>query len=78
MANKKKTDIPDETLEKNQESVEIPESDDSAKFGKDQLLKSSWYSHRRDALMALLKEDEMYSHEDVNSILDEFYEKKVK
>lgn len=43
------------------------------KFTKQQLLKSQKYANRRDALQALLKDDETYTHEQVKQILDKFY-----
>ena len=57
---------------------EVPEADDVAKFSKEQLLSSSMYSHRRDALNSLLKDDEMYSHTEVVKKLDKFYKQEVK
>ena len=49
-----------------------------AKFSKEQLLKSNWYSHRRDVLTALLKDETEYSHSEVEKIIKNFFEKKVK
>ncbi|BDH60142.1 hypothetical protein MTP04_02720 [Lysinibacillus sp. PLM2] len=45
----------------------------SFKFTKSQLLKSRKYVDRRDALSALLKDDETYSHAQVEQILENFY-----
>lgn len=43
------------------------------KFTKQQLLKSQKFANRRDALQALLKDDETYTDEQVKQILDKFY-----
>ncbi len=43
------------------------------KFTKQQLLKSKKYVDRRDSLNALLKDDETYSHAQVERILEKFY-----
>ncbi|NLY79165.1 MAG: hypothetical protein GX072_04485 [Lysinibacillus sp.] len=43
------------------------------KFTKQQLLQSQKYVNRRDALNALLKDDESYTHEQVDEILEKFY-----
>lgn len=43
-------------------------------FTKSQLLKSEKYVHRTDALTALLKDDQQYSHKEVENILKLFYE----
>lgn len=43
------------------------------KFTKQQLLQSQKYSNRRDALSALLKDGETYTHEQVDEILEKFY-----
>ena len=42
-------------------------------FTKNQLLKSNKYVDRRDALNALLKEDETYTFSQVDKILENFY-----
>ena len=47
------------------------------KFTKDQILASKWFTHRRDALSVLLKDDEQYSHAEVDKILGEFLKGKV-
>jgi hypothetical protein len=47
------------------------------KFGKEQLLKSNWYSHRRDALEALLEDGEVYSHAAVERLISDFMKGKV-
>jgi hypothetical protein len=41
-------------------------------FTKQQLLKSQRYSERRDLLSALLKDEERYSHDDIEKLIDEF------
>ena len=43
------------------------------KYTKQQLLQSEKYRYRRDALQALLKDDETYTDEQVKQILDKFY-----
>lgn len=43
------------------------------KFTKQQLINSTKYVGRRDALSALLKDDETYTHEEVQRVLDRFY-----
>lgn len=48
------------------------------KFTPEQLIKSSAYASRRDALRVLLDDDKTYSHDDINQILEEFYKKEVK
>jgi len=57
---------------------EVAWDDKLPKFSKAQLMKSSTYSHRRDILNALLKDDKTYSHYDVGVLLKKFFEKKVK
>lgn len=47
-------------------------------FTKAQLLKCTRYSHRKDALSVLLKDDERYTHEEVERMLKKFMNKKVK
>lgn len=42
------------------------------KFGKDQLVRSQKYYHRRDALNALLEADKQYSFVQVDEILNKF------
>lgn len=55
-----------------------PEEDESVpKFSKEQLLKSNWYSHRRDVLMALLDDDKQYSHAAVDRLIGKFMKGKV-
>ncbi len=48
------------------------------KFSKEQLLKSQWYSHRRDILTALLEDGKTYSHAAVDRKISEFMKGKVK
>lgn len=43
------------------------------KFTKQQLLKSKKYADRRDALNALLIDNETYTHEQVEQLLEKFY-----
>ena len=53
------------------------EEENLPKFSKEQLMRSTTYSHKRDVLMALLKDEEMYSHADVQAEFKKFYDKKV-
>lgn len=53
--------------------VENSQTVQELKFTKQQLLKSQKYANRRDALQALLKDDETYTDEQVKQILDKFY-----
>ena len=46
-------------------------------FTKRQLLKSNWYSHKRDLLSALLADDRQYSHAEVDQAIDKFMKGKV-
>ena len=60
-----------------QRKVSPKQDDDSPKFTKAQLLASSHYSHRRDALAAVLKDGAEYSHAEVDKKLTEFFQKGV-
>jgi len=62
---------------KTEQAVPEPERP-VAKFTKAQLLGSSRYSNRKDALSVLLEEDKSYSHDEVAEILENFLKKKVK
>lgn len=53
--------------------VENSQTVQELKFTKQQLLKSQKFANRRDALQALLKDDETYTDEQVKQILDKFY-----
>ena len=55
-----------------------PANEEPPRFTKEQLLGSIWYSHRRDALTVLLKDDKTYSYEEVARKLKNFLERKVK
>ena len=57
-------------MAKKGKSLETP------KFTKSQLLKSNKYSKRRDLLNVILKE-ELYSIEEVNSLIESFMKGKV-
>ncbi len=48
------------------------------RFTKAQLLGSSRYGNRKDALSVLLEDGESYSHDEVAKILENFLKKKVK
>jgi hypothetical protein len=56
-------------------NVETPVA---AKFSKEQILKSTRYSEKRDLLTALLKDGKTYSHKDVEKLIDDFMKGKVK
>lgn len=45
----------------------------AVKYTKQQLLQSKKYRYRRDAIEALLKDDEKYTHAQVDNLLDQFY-----
>lgn len=62
----KKTKATKEQVEKALEEVAV-------KYTKQQLLRSEKYRYRRDAIEALLKDDEKYTHAQVNNLLDQFY-----
>lgn len=62
-----------ETLE-----TEVSAGETTVKFTKAQLLKCTRYSHRKDALSVLLKDDERYTHEEVERMLKKFMNKRVK
>lgn len=47
-------------------------------FTKEAILKSKRFSHRRDALSFLLKDDESYSFEQIESILNDYMKGMVK
>jgi len=54
------------------------DDDGQPKFSKGQLLKSNWYSHRRDVLTAILEEGKTYSHAEVGKLIEKFMKGKVK
>lgn len=56
------------------EAVEKVITSKLPKFTKEQLVKSRKYVHRRDALNALLKDDQQYSFAQVDTILKKFDE----
>ncbi len=58
-----------ETVEKTVEAVE------PAVFTKDSLLKSKRFANRRDALSFLLKDEVLYTLEQVETLLNNFYVK---
>ena len=47
-------------------------------FSKAQLLKSNWYSHRRDVLAVVLDDESTYTHAEVGDLIIEFMKGKVK
>jgi len=85
MARKSTNAVEDSTKNENIATKQTPDCDSSAaanedipKFSKEQLLKSNWYSHRRDMLTALLEDDKQYSYAAVDRLIKNFLEKKVK
>lgn len=69
-----KNQVIQEKAEATPEMVNKVVTDSLPQFTKEQLTKSYKYSHRRDALNALLKDGETYSFAQVDEILKEFYE----
>lgn len=61
-----------------QPSEEKPPQEQAAKFTKQQFLGSSKYAQHQDVLNALLKDDQTYTTEKVNQLLDGFLEKEAK
>ena len=52
--------------------------EEEIKFTKEQILTSKKYANRRDALGVVLVDDESYTLEQVDSLLDNFLKGKVK
>lgn len=50
---------------------------EESKFTKEQILSSEKYANRRDALGVVLSDDESYTLEQVDSLLDKFMKGKV-
>lgn len=50
-----------------------PAAEDAARFSKSQLLRSSVFSNRRDALQVLLDDGETYTKAEVENILTDFF-----
>lgn len=61
-----------ETIEKTETVETVPV------FSKDSILKSKRYAYRRDALKALLRDEESYTLEQVEKILNDFMNEEVK
>lgn len=57
--------------------VEAETTDVVDAFPKDAILKSKRYANRRDALSFLLHDGVMYTHADVDKILNDYYERTV-
>ena len=55
----------------------IEETEQNAVYTKEQILGSKKYRNRRDALGVILKDDESYTLENVNSLLETFMKGKV-
>jgi hypothetical protein len=47
-------------------------------FAKEQLLDSKKYSHRKDILQVLLKDNQQYTFEQVDNLINGFLKRKVK
>lgn len=58
--------------------VKKPEAVTVSKFSKKEILKSQRYRERRDLLTALLKDGKQYSHDEVQTLIDNFMKGKVK
>ena len=66
-------------MAKKPEEIETTEAVASADvYFKPSILKSKRFANRRDALSVLLKEDEPYTMEQVEKILDDFMNERVK
>jgi hypothetical protein len=50
---------------------------EESKFTKEQILSSTKYANRRDALGVILSDDKTYTHEQVDTLLDKFMKGKV-
>ncbi|GHV08731.1 hypothetical protein FACS1894217_11650 [Clostridia bacterium] len=53
------------------------ERSDVSRYSKEKLLKSNWYSHRRDILNVILNGDKEYSHAEVDALIGDFLKGKV-
>lgn len=58
---------------KNSEKAEAAEKASAPVFSKSSILKSKRFAHRRDAVKVLLKDEESYTMEQVEKILEDFY-----
>lgn len=58
--------------------AKIKEEKQEIKFSKEQILASSKYANRRDVLGAILSDNDTYTFEKVDSLLDKFMKGKVK
>lgn len=63
-----------EKVKVTKEQVSEALKEDPHEFAKSQLVKSRKYADRRDALNALLKDDQKYTFTQVDEILKQFYE----
>ena len=64
-------------MTKKNETVETVEEVVS-KFNKQQIIKSQRYQKHRDLLTVLLKDNEQYSYEDIEAMIDNFMKGTVK
>ncbi|AZK48793.1 hypothetical protein [Paenibacillus lentus] len=63
---------------KKKEVKEVVEAPEKAKFTKSQLISSKRYTHRKDLLNMLLKDDTVYDFDEVEGLIDDFMKGKVK
>lgn len=47
-------------------------------FTKEQILSSKKYQHRKDVVNVLLKDDQSYTSDEVDKLIDDFMKRKVK
>ncbi len=57
---------------------ETAAAEQSARFSKEQILRSEKYAKRRDLLTAILKDDRAYTLADVDALIEKFMKGKVK
>ena len=60
-------------LGKTEKAEKVETAEPVASFTKDSIMRSQRFSNRRDALSFLLKDDESYTLEQVEGILNNFY-----
>ena len=65
-------------MTKKPETAETSEDTVVSTFDKQQILKSQRYQKHHDLLTALLKDGQQYSHENIETLIDNFMKGKVK
>lgn len=55
-----------------------PVAEQVSKFSKEQMISAKRYSNRKDLLHVVLKDDQLYSFEEVDKLVDDFMKGKVK